>query len=79
VGTLYAEHRCHTDEPQPSNHRDLDRSVALSPHQERCDTAFDEIDVLYGVVIILKNGPTLERNGLQEGEKLLERSRRKAG
>ncbi|WP_245331836.1 hypothetical protein [Bradyrhizobium sp. NAS80.1] len=76
--TLYAEHRCHTNEPEPSDHRDLNRSVVLRPHQERCDTAFDEVDVLYGVMVVLKNCPTLERNGLQEREKPLEGRRRKA-
>ena len=78
-GALYAEHRRHTDETKPSDHRDLDRPVTLCPHQQRRDTAFDEIDVLDGVVVVLKNCPALQRDGLQEGTKSLERRRRKSG
>jgi hypothetical protein len=76
---LDAEHRGHADEPEPPDHRDLDRPVALRSHQQRCDAAFDEVDVLDRMVVVLKNRPAFERNGLKERTKLLKGCRRKAG
>src|SRR5262249_30228069 len=76
---LNAEYRCHTDETQPPDHRDLDRPVALRPHQQRCNAAFDEVDVLDGMVVVLKDRPALERNGLQEGTKPFKERRGKTG
>jgi hypothetical protein len=76
---LYAEHRRHTDKTEPSDHRDLDRTIALRSHQQRCDAAFDEVDVLDGMVVVLKNSPALERNRLQERPEPLKGRRRKTG
>lgn len=76
---LYAEHRRHADKTEPSDHRDLDRTVALRSYQQRCDAAFDEVDVLDGMVVILKNRPALERNRLQERTEPLKGRRRKSG
>ncbi|WOH64419.1 hypothetical protein RX331_28295 [Bradyrhizobium sp. BWA-3-5] len=75
----YAKHGRHADEAQPSNHGDFNRPVALRPHQHRCDAALDEIDVFDGMVMVLKNRPALEGNGLQERTKSLKGSRRKSG
>jgi len=78
-GALDAEHGRHTDKTEPSDHCDLDGSVALRPHEQRCNAALDEVDVLNGVVVVLKNRPALQRDGLQEGAKSLEGRRRKSG
>jgi hypothetical protein len=72
LGELHAEHGRHTDEAEAPDHRNLDRAIALRAHKQRGNAAFDEVDVLNGMVVVLEDRPALQRNGLQQGAKPLE-------
>ena len=74
-----AQDRGDSDEPERPDHRDLDRPVGARARIERGDPAFDEMDVLDAMEVVLQDGPPRERDASQMRRKAAKARRIQAG